>query len=311
MRVFFVFLIYLGMFCQDPMVAGGNFSTAGSPMKIAFCITGQLARLEMLSKIQNVLIPNAKIGNIPHAFIYLDSVVDDVAQTYWNYNYSNAMYNSFTRQDLKAYIDRYVEAAGFSKQIRVRVKLEPPPRYFFHAIHGIIPVNSKAFSGHDGPKDNFEPAETRFQNNMRWMAGMRECVRWAMLAELQQGWHYDLIVRLRDDTYAFGQWLVTDKYKGAMTSAGTGSYRGINDHNFVLDRYWADNMLRGLVEDYYFNSTLENVFWGNPERRFVNFALFHLYMPIFLTLLYAGLIFAGCLSISFTKTVYFSCPLHF
>ena len=168
----------------DPSSIGKN---ASKPLKIAFCITGQLARLELLSKIHNILIPNAKIGNIPHVFIFLDPDVDDVAQTYWNYNYSNAMYNAFTRRDLKSYIDQISQKAGYLNEIRTRVKLERPPRYLFKAVNDIIPVNDKAFSGHDGPKDNFEPAETRFQNNMRWMAGLRECVRWIMLAELQQG----------------------------------------------------------------------------------------------------------------------------
>lgn len=47
----------------------------------------------------------------------------------------------------------------------------------------------------------------------------------------------------------------------------SGSFRGINDHNLVLDRQYADILYRGLVEDYYLNDTLQDVFWGNAERR--------------------------------------------
>jgi hypothetical protein len=43
-----------------------------SGLKIAFCLTGQLARLELRSKIYRIFIPNAKYGNIPHVFVYLD-----------------------------------------------------------------------------------------------------------------------------------------------------------------------------------------------------------------------------------------------
>ena len=50
------------------------------------------------------------------------------------------------------------------------------------------------------------------------------------------------------------------------TSADLGSYRGINDHNLVLDRKWADVLFRGLTEDYYFNKSNRHVMWGNPEH---------------------------------------------
>jgi hypothetical protein len=39
--------------------------------KVAFCLTGQLARFEIISKIKNIFIPNAKIGTLIHNFILL------------------------------------------------------------------------------------------------------------------------------------------------------------------------------------------------------------------------------------------------
>ena len=47
----------------------------------------------------------------------------------------------------------------------------------------------------------------------------------------------------------------------------SGGFRGINDHSLVLDRQYVDVLFRGLVEDYYFNKTLRDVFWGNAEQR--------------------------------------------
>ena len=99
------------------------------------------------------------------------------------------------------------------------------------------------------------------------MAGLRDCVRWVMETEFSQGWHYDVVVRLRDDTFALGPWVLDKSYLHALTSSSSGSFRGINDHNFVIDRRYADTLFRGLTEDYYFNSTLEKVMWGNPENR--------------------------------------------
>ena len=220
-----------------------------------------------MSKIQNIFVANAKAGHQPHVFVWLDRDVGVVKQTYWNYNYNNSVFGGYDRRDVKAFIDYATTKAGVIKAVRTRVKLELPSRYTFAPVRGVIPVKDKTYSGHDGPRDNFESAATRFQNNMRWMAGLRDCVKWVMETEQLQGWHYDLVVRLRDDTYALGPWVLDTTYLGAMTSSLSGNFRGINDHNFVIARKWADTLFRGFTEDYYFNSTLERVVWGNPENR--------------------------------------------
>ena len=56
------------------------------------------------------------------------------------------------------------------------------------------------------------------------------------------------------------------------TSADIGSYRGINDHNLILDRKWADILFRGLIEDYYFNQSNKQVMWNNTESRIYQMA---------------------------------------
>ena len=75
-------------------------------------------------------------------------------------------------------------------------------------------------------------------------------------------------MRLRDDSYAFGPWILdSKKYKNTLTSLDYGSYRGINDHNFVVDRKWLDDLFRGLTEDYYFNHSKIEIPWMNAEHR--------------------------------------------
>ena len=142
------------------------------PLRIAFCVNGQLARLELYSKIKNIFIPNARIGNLVHVFIYLDNEVNNVKQTYWNYDYSNSLYGSHSRKEIKAIVDDAATVTGFRNRIRTRVLLQPPPRHVFPVNNnGTVPVKDKPFTGHDGPHDLFETAASRFQNNMRWMAG--------------------------------------------------------------------------------------------------------------------------------------------
>jgi len=240
---------------------------ATASLRIAYCLTGQLARLELHSKIQNIFIPNARAGHHAHIFVFLDRDVGIVKQTYWNYNYSKSVFGGYNRRDIKALLDDASDKAGVLKAVRSRVKLEVPSRSHFAPVHGIVPVKDKTFTGHDGPRDNFESAASRFQNNMRWMNGLRDCVKWVMETEFTQGWHYDLVVRLRDDTYALGPWVLDHTYLNALTSSNSGNFRGINDHNFVIARKWADVLFRGLTEDYYFNSSQEKVIWGNPETR--------------------------------------------
>ena len=62
---------------------------------------------------------------------------------------------------------------------------------------------------------------------MRWLGGLRECVKWIQAMEYEQRIFYDLVVRLRDDTLAFGRWIIThEKFHNSLTSARTGSFRG-------------------------------------------------------------------------------------
>jgi len=247
------------------------------PAKIAFCLTGQLARLELLSKVSNIFLHNAYLGHTTHVYVLLDSDVDEVKQTFWKYDYSDSLYATYSASKLENYMNRKADGAGVSDLFRARVRLEAPAQNDFQIVGNKIPVEDKVINNanrhhekdHGAVKKNgFEPAASRFQNNMRWLAGLRDCVKWVQHEEYRLGIFYDLVVRLRDDTLAFGPWeLSKERYGGALTSANTGSFRGINDHNFVIDREWADTLFRGLTEDYYFNKTLSQEMWGNPEHR--------------------------------------------
>ena len=92
-------------------------------------------------------------------------------------------------------------------------------------------------------------------------------VRWVQEKENELKVFYDLVVRFRDDTYALGPWILDSTYLNYVTSLDFGSFRGINDHNIVIDRKWLDDLFRGLTEDYYFNHTKNEPRWDNAERR--------------------------------------------
>ena len=70
---------------------GLNNSISSMPfkpqMKIAVCLTGQLLRLEILSKLRYLMAHNTvQLGHRLDMFILLDNDVKEVKQTYWRHD---------------------------------------------------------------------------------------------------------------------------------------------------------------------------------------------------------------------------------
>ena len=217
--------------------------------------------------------PNVKKGHTVHLFMLLDNE-EEIKQTYWRYDYSGTPYANYNTKKMEEFIERKTKPYELGDKFLPRIRLEPRSQDEFEIIDGFVPVERKEVNcahtvcGRGENKDGAEEAEPRFKNNLSWMGGLRDCVKWMQTSERAHGQFYDLVVRLRDDTLAYGEWIFKyGEMKGALTSADIGSYRGINDHNLVLDRKWADTLFRGLIEDYYFNGTNRNVMWNNTESR--------------------------------------------
>ena len=254
--------------------------TDDAPMRIAFCVTGQLARLELLSKIANVFIPNAQVGHTVHLYMLLDNR-PEVHQTFWRNDYSKTPYVDFSERKMESFIAQTVYSAKLGDQFVSHVRLESPSQDIFEVIDEFIPVldkeiNTDAQITKDDigvNKKMFESGSIRFQNNLQWMGGVRDCVKWVQDREMEQRLFYDIIVRLREDTLVFDKWMFDrKKVKGFLTSADLGSYNGINDHNLVVDRKWADTLFRGMIEDYYFNRTSRHQMWNNTEHHIYQIA---------------------------------------
>jgi hypothetical protein len=179
-----------------------------SQMKIAICLTGQLVRLELLSKIHNLVAHNAvRLGHEIDLFVMLDNDIAVVKQTFWKFDYSNSIFQNFTATNLHTYIEKNIAISvtqilteddiitkknyAFKPKITVRVILAPPTQNTFVMTRGISPVGEKMGPNINGKQLPAEPAESRFQNNMRWMGALRECVKWVMETENEQQYFYD------------------------------------------------------------------------------------------------------------------------
>jgi hypothetical protein len=104
--------------------------------------------------------------------VLLDNEVEAVKQTFWRYDYSDALYVKFSAKKLLSFITKKLDGAGVGKKVRVHVRLEPPAQELFQVVGDVIPVEDKFVHGEinigeGGNKEGVEPAAARFQNNMR------------------------------------------------------------------------------------------------------------------------------------------------
>jgi hypothetical protein len=95
-------------------------------LKIAFCVTGQLARLELLSKIAHIFVPNAKMGHLVHLFMLLDDT-PEVKQTFWRYDYTNTPHATHSAAKLDHFLARKMRIAGVDGHFHARVRVGPSP----------------------------------------------------------------------------------------------------------------------------------------------------------------------------------------
>jgi hypothetical protein len=149
------------------------------PLTIAFCVTGQLARLELGSKITRIFMPNVRAGHTVHSYILLDNKVEEVHQTFWRYNYSTTPFSNYDQEMLENYVSKKTENYNFGNKFKSRIRLEVPSQENFQIVDGFIPVDEKKITHkrEEGQKgnneDGVETAVVRFQNNLRWMNGLR------------------------------------------------------------------------------------------------------------------------------------------
>lgn len=291
-----VLLTYFGILAADdgetssaslPQLLTNRASDSQQNLRVAVCLTGQLLRLEVLSKIRNLIAYNSVyFGHKIDVFVMLDNNITEAKQTFWRQDYSNSIYKNMTTRMLQKYFEKHVklsisnlkaESSSLKQKNRslspvaIRVVLEPPTQMNYTIRDGKVPVGDKTGPiGEEGlhTVGKFEPAAERFQNNMRWLGGLRGCMKWVQRTENDQKWFYDIVIRLRDDSYVLGPWPIrAEKYKGGFVTAALAPNFGVNDHNFGIDRKWADTVFRGVTEDYYFNETLDIYSWPNTERR--------------------------------------------
>ena len=176
-------------------------------------------------------------------------------------------YVNFTSAELSNLIRKLIPSNyEMTDRFRVFTRLEAPHRMDYILTSDKSPVND--FSG----------SLRRFQHHMRWQGGLRECVKWMQNVEVENRKHFDFVMRLREDTYVISKYyMFTRSYINRINTLKEDNFGGLNDHDMIIDRKYADVMFRGLTEDYYFQegkNSSHGKRWGNPEwllKRMANY----------------------------------------
>jgi hypothetical protein len=163
----------------------------------AVCLTGQLVRLELGSKITNLIIPNLETGHYISLFVLLDNLVDEVkgAKRASRFNAAQALYSRYSGDRLSSFILKQIPEE-LSSRFEVHVRLEPPIASKYPSRDPWPPVCATKPS-HDSVKDE-RSAWRRFHSHLMWQAGLRQCVLWVQQNEVKKRRFFDFFVRLID-----------------------------------------------------------------------------------------------------------------
>ena len=173
---------------------------------------------------------------------------------------------------MKNLINAYVD---YKENFSLYIKLAPPLSKDFLMFPGEPPVAPVTLTR--DPEKDLNSASKRFQSHMRWQSGLRECMRWIDEVEVEKRIFFDYVIRLREDSFIFRPFYLKPYIyeRFPLSSLGVNGMGGINDHTLIVARKFADSLLRGLSEDYYFNlKKSRGSYWLNPEtliRRMASF----------------------------------------
>ena len=173
-------------------------------LETAVCLTGSLRRLELASKIQNFLIPNLLQGHFIDLYVHLDP--SEARQTMFHSNYNDTPFTNYKVAQLRMYVRKKMRR--YMHRFKARYRWSVYNKFFIYRPIGA----SKMSKMYVGPSYNTDPnratPESRFDANMRMFVNIRDCFRWVQEEEVKGNKIYDNIVRLRDDAYAFGPWVM-------------------------------------------------------------------------------------------------------
>jgi len=148
-------------------------------------------RIELGSKLKNLIVVNILKGHRLSVFISLDSDLAHLKQTL-NVQYENPVYGHInTSAGLNKIIidslsDLLSNNSSILSNLDMHVKFNQRQNLEY-SVQRSVPVHSRG---------NIL-AQKVFQNQMSWQVGLRECVRWVQAEEFSKRDFFDFVVRIR------------------------------------------------------------------------------------------------------------------
>lgn len=220
-----------------------NHNVAVELPKVAVCITGQLSRLELDSKVQNLLIPLSKQHHVVHLFTALET---GEAQ-YVNPATAGDVDINLTKEEVQTRFHPFYQAGSF----------RPHVTYAADISHW-SPVYLS-----DKPKVN---RSERLASHMSQHSTVKLCVDLIESQETHLGIHYDVVIKIRDNTMVAQTFRLLPPRaidghaaEDSILVKECGSNGGINDKVMILPRRHLSATLGGTI------SALMGVQNGDPN----------------------------------------------
>ena len=133
-------------------------------VRFAICVTGQLVRLELGSKIKNLISTNLVKGYHISLFILLDNDIEHIKAVKFKRRHTSktSLYAKFSNDTLYSLIFDQVAKMAPTENFKLYTRLEPPFQANF-LVNKDLPPPVTPPDKDDGDKKAFE----RFQNHMR------------------------------------------------------------------------------------------------------------------------------------------------
>ncbi|KAL3931628.1 MAG: hypothetical protein SGPRY_001044 [Prymnesium sp.] len=212
-----------------------NLTSVGSGLRIAVCIVGQLSRLEVDSKLANILRPTWEQPHKPealHVFLALER---------GGYYFSNIDNGAIHAQ----------QHPGCREELRpsdVRRRFAPWLAKAHYSDHVTREVNLSLWKRYRRERPP-EERNTRLQHHLSQFAHMRTCAQLVQAAEVAHRRHYDLILKIRDNTIAVSPLVLSHRHlSDRCWSKGCIEWKGYNDKAMLIPRVHMDGALRDVAE---------------------------------------------------------------
>lgn len=215
--------------------------------KVAICITGQLSRLELNSKVQNLLIPLSKTSALLHVFTSLESGEEH-------------------------YVSNLVDSDSAPTITSSEMITLLKPFYQIGSIHPHVNYTANISRWNekylDQSRANSHPCNRsqRLASHFSQWSTVKQCVDLIQRREAQLGVSYDVVIKIRDSTlvtHPFRLFSPRDTDKNASTDSvivkNCANWYGIEDKTMVLPRAHLSVALGGMI------SILQGVEHGNPD----------------------------------------------